>query len=278
MTALRHPSRAAYFAGCQCDTCHPSSTAYRWGCRCLHCEVDQRRQRKLRRMVGQRMLDAGRATAFVRQLVTEGHTIDNLSVVTGLDRNELWCIHDGRRTKLRASTVRRLSGLTRIGIARKTEPQRWLPVIGAARRVQALHCVGWHAKDIAEVTGIAWTTVAAIRDQRAKRVTAGNWQLIEAAFTKLAMTPAKNESALRLARRKRWAPPLAWDSDDEIDDPAARPNVDGDDDQHLRWRLYEDGASDAEIARETGVSPESVRRWRTRHGLTSNFAPRGRTA
>lgn len=102
--------------------------------------------------------------------------------------------------------------------------------IGITRRIRALQRMGYSFPLIADAAGVHKDTVLdaanTTRVFMANRVT----QAIAEAYERLHMTPpdtsdkAARRSATRVrnaAARRGWAAPLAWDND--IDDPAARP-------------------------------------------------------
>jgi hypothetical protein len=92
---------------------------------------------------------------------------------------------------------------------------------GTRRRLQALAAIGWPPRALAERLGIQPDNIL-----RRHRVRVGTARLVAAVYDQLSMTPGPDTRSAAAARRRGWAPPLAWD-DDSIDDPAARPHADG---------------------------------------------------
>jgi hypothetical protein len=88
---------------------------------------------------------------------------------------------------------------------------------GTRRRLQALIAIGWPRRALAERLG---TRPANILRQR--RVRAGTARRVARVYDQLSMTPGPDPRCAEAARRRGWAPPLAWD-DDQIDDPRAQP-------------------------------------------------------
>lgn len=98
---------------------------------------------------------------------------------------------------------------------------RSVSAVGTQRRIRALMAIGWTSRDIAARCG--WTTTQAVTELLTDRkyVYSGTHDRIVAAYNGLSMTVGPSDKNRRDARRKGWAPPLAWD--DDIDDPAAKP-------------------------------------------------------
>lgn len=101
-----------------------------------------------------------------------------------------------------------------------------IPALGTQRRIRALQAIGWRISDIADALGLAnsrgvcqplWQLLT--RDV-VRRTTA---ERVAALYDQWCMTPgpaaARNAA---MARRRGWAPPLAWD---DIDDPMEIPHT-----------------------------------------------------
>jgi hypothetical protein len=106
---------------------------------------------------------------------------------------------------------------------RMGQTPRLIDPTGTIRRIHALHCLGYSAKQIGAMAGKGdeWTR----HMTRSTVITTTNAALVADIYERLSMTPATHKLADRIRREsaaKGWAPPLAWD-DDTIDDPTARP-------------------------------------------------------
>lgn len=108
------------------------------------------------------------------------------------------------------------------------EPTGW----GTQRRLMALASRGWSADAIQAATGIpAADLAAAIRDRREtwpslnRRVAVAYDQLWNRQPRRASPRDrAQADAALAQARRRGWAPPMAWD-DDVIDRPDGQPSA-----------------------------------------------------
>jgi hypothetical protein len=101
--------------------------------------------------------------------------------------------------------------------------------LGARRRLQALQALGWSRQRVAEAAG--WPTTGALNYlMRNETITRATHDRLAAAYDALSMRTPPDEMAARRARtwarRRGYAPPLAWDDIDN--DPA--PNLGGRDD------------------------------------------------
>ena len=105
-----------------------------------------------------------------------------------------------------------------------------VPAFGLVRRVHALQAIGWTQPQIAEAAGIALKT---LRNPlwRGNSVYRATHEAVADAYERLCMKLPPETSgqqqrdaayARTVARKKGWAPPLAWD---DIDDPNERPKT-----------------------------------------------------
>lgn len=101
---------------------------------------------------------------------------------------------------------------------------------GTRRRLQALMAIGWTSTALAVRGG--WCSPDSLLQycQRTK-VTARTRERVRDLYEDLCMTPGTSSTVRRLAARQGWAPPLAWEED--IDDPAAAPDLGTDPDPAL---------------------------------------------
>lgn len=97
-----------------------------------------------------------------------------------------------------------------------------IPAIGTRRRVQALMAIGYTRAEIAAAAGRDERAIGHLWHQHwVYRTTA---DAIRRIYDTWSMTPGNSDKTCQYARRRSYAPPLAWD-DDTIDDPKARPKL-----------------------------------------------------
>lgn len=99
--------------------------------------------------------------------------------------------------------------------------RRVVSSVGTIRRLQALGAAGWTFRDIAPRAGLSSKSLTDIMTRPTAYV--ANARAIEKVYDELSMKQGPSKTALGRAKRKGWAPPLAWD-EDTIDDPDARPD------------------------------------------------------
>lgn len=111
----------------------------------------------------------------------------------------------------------------RPGTARRAEQAR-IDGTGTARRVQALVALGWSFID--QAAAIGWGNANYRRLADADLVRPDTARAVARLYDRWSMRPApdsvKSLRARRMAARRGWVPPLAWD-DDTIDDHRGRP-------------------------------------------------------
>jgi hypothetical protein len=114
-------------------------------------------------------------------------------------------------------------------------PPAYIDSTGAARRLQALACLGWTMNALApwfaarpELTqaatcrgGMSASRINVLRRPVRPRVWVPQANIINMLYQDLSMTPAprthESERLRRYAARNGWAPPAAWDHIDDLD-------------------------------------------------------------
>lgn len=146
-----------------------------------------------------------------------GWTGQAMSSAVGTARRTI----EGALTEYRTSGRRRAFGPTiareivRSADSRPISGQ--VGVLGTRRRLQALTVVGWNLVALSQRTGLPDTTLSVLREGHTTRVSAMTANLIAAVYDELAATDGACPAAPRLAHRRGWLPPVAWD---DPDDPA----------------------------------------------------------
>ncbi|QIK82425.1 hypothetical protein [Sanguibacter sp. HDW7] len=103
---------------------------------------------------------------------------------------------------------------------------RMVPAVGTRRRLQALACLGWSVKALAEAYRVHYSLLD--RAMRGDLTTARTARTVRGMYDDLSMRrraggrPSAVARTLNDAARRGWAPPLAWD---DIDDPTETPDV-----------------------------------------------------
>lgn len=94
---------------------------------------------------------------------------------------------------------------------------------GTARRLQALAAIGWSLDALTPHLGCSVGALQSRRMARWPTVTRASAERVARVYDELSMTAGPSSRTRDVAARNGWVPPLAWD--DDIDDPAATPNL-----------------------------------------------------
>lgn len=149
---------------------------------------------------------------------------------------------------------------------------QWIPrqpSIGTTRRLRALIALGYSQAHLAQLLDTHQSWISKLVDNPRQKVNAATAARVAELYDRMSMTPGPSDRARGSARRRRWAPPLAWD-DDTIDDPTAAPCLGERRPVPFRERyteLRELGYGDLHIAAKLGIRTESLMRQLLRYGL-----------
>lgn len=203
--SLRCGTRSSYVSGCHCDECREANHNY-----------FAHYYRTYRLPIERTLVPAAGAQEHVRRLRAAGMGKRLIAAQAGVA----------------LETVQRLArGTIRRGIQPRVEAailavqlDTWLrDATGAQRRVRALARLGWTIPQIAAAAGIDARVVGDLSQGRRKHLYRHHDDAIRSAYDRLAMHTGPSPIAARRAATKGWPPPLAWD-DDQLDDPAGRPD------------------------------------------------------
>lgn len=141
---------------------------------------------------------------------------------------------------------------------------------GTRRRSHALVCLGWSQGEQARRLGVQKNNFNRLNTSP---VTAARARAVRDLYDELSMTVAPPSQganyARNLAKRRGYAPPLAWD-DDSIDDPAAQPDLG---EEGVRGaalaedsnELVAQGYTVNQAAERLGISRDSLDKLRSRY-------------
>jgi hypothetical protein len=222
-------------------------------------------------------VDPGPAIEHAAALKDAGVSGQQLATLSGLSATFIYTLRPGR-TRIQAS---KLDAVLAIPIPAPggevpiVEQRVKVCAVGTTRRLQALCALGWSSAESARRLGIRAQHTNLIVNGYQRAVLARTARNTATLYDELAMVRGPSEYARRIAARKGWWPPLAWD-DDRIDDPAAIPTGVGRDRRltfveaysELRTLGYYD---DETIAAKMGIAVKSLQRQLTpsRHGKVS---------
>lgn len=194
----------------------PTST---WtACRCPDCEPLRRRTFKLYRAGRITPVPSERAWQRLDTWLTAGYTPAWIASASGLGVETVQ--HLSTRSRHARGEMSRHNARALLTTDITTATRGHGPIIGATRRLQALGAMGWSMMEVGRRSGLHYVTLASVQRGAQTSIGARLHHGINAVYDELHMTPGPSTRARLDARRKGWAPPLAWD---DIDDPTQAP-------------------------------------------------------
>lgn len=187
-------------------------------------------------------IDGQETKAHLRELVAAGMAFRHIVARTGLSKDTLQKLHaqpDDAVCRVERDTADKLLA---VPVSEAFTAYRYVNAscvvdgTGSRRRLRALVAAGWTQRELAQRCGWVYEGLNAFLNTEGKDLTAGAARRVEAVFRELQLQPAgPSTKSRRLAQRRGWLPPLAWD-EDSIDDPDASP--------HCLDELADDGEVD----------------------------------
>lgn len=193
-------------------------------CRCRTCitgwtQAGQRRQ--LARLQGRpASIPSAAVTAHIKTLIDSDMSAGQIAAAAGVNTSTV-CEHaEGRWLKIRRTTAEKILAV---------QPGQYgnlgqVPALGTRRRLQALYAIGYGVTILAAATDLTANGIAKITYGQVETVSARTHRIVADAYRRLSRTPGPSHRARQRAEREGWASPAAWD--DNIDDPAAQPDID----------------------------------------------------
>lgn len=259
-----HGTLARRRSGCHCDPCVQAKNRY-----------NQRRDLLIATGRWQYLVDAEPVRQHVSQLCAAGLGKRRIAQLSGVSAPTIQHLLNGNPASGRPRTARLRPDIARALLAIQPgldmlADSATVDTIGTRRRVQALMCLGWSQREQSDRVGLDQRTFSAINTY--DRVAASTARAVRDLYDELSMAVAPSSQGSNYARtyakKRGYAPPLAWD-DDSIDDPKARPDFGKKTGVHAAIQenvseLTAQRVSDEEIARRLGISRDWVVEMRRR--------------
>lgn len=250
-----------------CSRCDRPATRRGMCHRCY--ENNRKRQKAYGRWESSRV-DAEPIRRHVEALRASGVGSRRVEELSGVSRSVIQALINGRRIYRHqpSKTISGANAARLLAVQASPAPGGRVNIIGTARRLQALVAIGYTQSDLAARIGVTPANSTNLFHGNGT-VRAATADRIAAIYDDLAMKPGPSATARARAKKLGWAPPLAWE-DDEIDNPAAEPDI-GDhrpvkfDERYGELRAL--GYSDLEILNKLNIKPESLLRQLERYGL-----------
>lgn len=248
--------------------CIRRAHSYWTTCPCDTCTRDRARARK-RAYVGiPHRIPNDAAWEVLAEKIEAGWTARALGSATGLGpgyfSRHVAQYRKGNRVYLGPAVASAV-----VNMGRPTEGQ-----VGAEpsrRRLRALATIGHGINTISETSGVKFSTLAMIRNDRAARVSARIANQIADVYDELHTIPGDDEQAVRVSRQKGWPSPFAWDDIDHDEVPQAGGYVSGVDRRDVLRDLDRMGFGLTEACRRLEVTREALQKWCGNHGLSDLY-------
>lgn len=209
--------------------------------------------------------------AHIHTLRAGGMNGVHIAELSGVDHTTIYKISSGRRVFVQGPIAQKILA---VQLAPALErPVGWVPIVGVARRLQALIVMGYTTQELADRTGYGVQGMPELIHAQQPWVKVATARAVDRVYRELMFTPAPETLATKRARlraqRAGWWPALVWD---DIDDPDEKPE------SKYLWRnnrvvtfseryadVVEIGVhGDANIAERLGISPDSLKQMRRR--------------
>ncbi len=191
-----------------------STTTWSRHCQCPDCRASLRRMSKRARNGAYKRIPAEQGWDTFTALLEAGWSPAAVASAANLNASRMhgaaavW--RAGGRMAFGAVTCERLASLG-------TPERGFVPVLVPCRQVRALARVGWSLASVADVAGVAQSTVSRVRAHGMECVLAPVAAGIDWAFTELGGRVGSSTRSVVEASRLGWAPPYVWG---DIRDPA----------------------------------------------------------
>ncbi|MFE3657231.1 hypothetical protein [Streptomyces sp. NPDC059165] len=235
-------------------TPHPASAGcYKRGCKQEDCRRKGRRYAKelgydLARGI-RRQHDATQVRAHIHRLMAHEWTHRQIGTAAGLPRSTVSSLAGGQQQTSTRIALAILS--VPVGPA-PTDPTR-VDATGTIRRIRALAGIGHTLVSLAQRIGMTEDRISSLACGSVDVVTPAESRAVASLYKQLSTTPGPSVRSRNDARRKGWHGPLAWD---DIDDPAATPDID----EHADKRGRKARVDDATVIQLTkqGLTAEQI--------------------
>ena len=165
------------------------------------------------------IVDAAPAQDHVCWLVSLGFNDSSIAAACELTQKTIANFRNRVYSNARAVQSARILAVSHVPCA--AQHTRYVPSLGAQRRIRALLAIGWRYADIGAETGMLAEGVARI--MRVTTILGRTWSAISHAYNKLSGTRGPSTQGAKKAVKRGFPPPLAWEGVD-IDHPHAQPD------------------------------------------------------
>lgn len=170
-----------------------------------------------------RYTDPTAARRHIATLLGAGGSMRGIADAAGTSPSVISRINKGQQKHLRRPTEAAILAVTLEALRDRDHGDKFVPDLGARRRIRALMVLGHSAANIAQVAGLKNAqAVYNVLHQQGSWITQTKHDSIVRAYRALATRPGASAKTRTLAAKNGYPGPLAWG---DIDDPAAEPDV-----------------------------------------------------
>lgn len=203
-----------------------------------------------------KLIDSAPTQEHIKRLAEAGLSGKRLATLVGMRQVSIWRI--SQQTRVLATTAAKILAIDPGCAQDMAHEGARVPVLGSARRLQALQVLGYTTADLSGRLGIGRRAINSIVNEQVF-VTAKVARDIAALYEKLQLTNGSSEITKRRSLKKGWFSPWAWD---DIDDPDDKPYIPmRGTREEMYTQLKREGLSDRDIAKEIGITNDALSIW-----------------
>lgn len=209
---------------------HGTSSAYRvCACRCETCRREEARRAKRYRLRAEGVAEKAsleRVRTHLQALVDAGMTTTDIARAAGVRPSSVTYYRTQAQGRwVWADRARRILSVP-VPQDHAGHGYSLVPALGTQRRLRALVALGWTIGALSDRLEVERRAVGVIIRGQRTWVRSTTAAAVRDLYERTDPVPRSGASASRAQSRARsqgWVPPLAWDEDTDMDDPASRP-------------------------------------------------------
>lgn len=167
-----------------------------------------------------RQIDGREVRQHIDMLMAQGASYAIIGAAAGESRQTVRQMRENTHQKVTASIAEKILRLDERIVFAGGRGSLKVPKYAAVRRIQALLAMGYTHAYLTERLGLSTNHLISAAQAHATKMLLANHRRIAALYDELHMTPGPSAIGAQRARKRGYAPPLAWN---DIDDPHETP-------------------------------------------------------
>ena len=213
--------------GCRCEPCRSAHRA-------IHGRGNPRTQKRWHLLKSRGIpvvVDLDPVRQRLVELAAEGWNTSSVAAMLNLPKSTVYNIVEGINARTHTEVAEAILTVDPVEAWQRIPGNELIPAAGTQRRLQALLAIGWPHRVITErINAETEPDGPVIRSgvvlhRAGPTVTARTARAVKAVYDELCMTPGPSTVTVTRARKAGYVPPLGWEDDRNIDNPAAVPAV-----------------------------------------------------